>query len=1112
MPDRCYHLRIFLISLCLILISAWSNSLYAQEIIINEVMSSNSFTIADEDGDYEDWIELHNHGNVSVNLEGWFLSDDYENPQRWEIPAIIIPANGYVLIWASNKDRSDPGNELHTNFAISQAGEEILLSNPGGELVDELPPTEIPTDVSIGRKPGQFEDWFFFNEPTPGSENITPGYQDILQRPEFSVNPGFYNQAQLVEITHHDPEATIYFTLDGSAPNDSSFVYEEPIIMENRTGEENNFSTIPTNLITSGTAAWHEPSSTIRKANIIRAKAKRDGYMESDPIGGTWFIFPEGEETYTLPVISIIGDSTGFFGYDEGMYVPGQYGNEENFWHGNYAQRGHDWERKISFELFESNGELAFAQQAGARIHGGFSRRFPQKSLRMYARNDYGEQYFNYPLFPGQPYDQYKRFILRNSGNDWYNSLFVDALAQSLVRHFNVDTQQYRPTVVFLNGEYWGIHNIRERYDRHYLERVYGAEEGKIDLLSGWNQVKEGDNYHYKAFISFLENNDLSDNMKMDAVKTYMDLDNFLDYYSAQVYYGNNDWPQNNIDFWRYRSEYNPHAPEGLDGRWRWLMFDVDRSIGFATDVSFDMLEWLNGEVNEEFNVEWPNLIFLNLMENEQFKHDFINRIADHLNSAFNPERVAAFIDSLREPLLPEIEEHIDRWGAPTNLSIWNWNVNRMYTYAEQRPGHLRQHLIDHYDLGETVTLTLNNPHQPEGILQVNSMQLTEQTPGIRIENESWSGIYFENNPVTVTAHPAAGYRFSHWSGNVDRLSESELIRSTITFYPDSAQTLTPNYSEASTENEDQQLLAYWVFTADLPNDTPLTEIEPTFAHADLTSNGHEPMLSYQPAISPYPPDEGTAGIMDRVNDPTDLNYRSEWNNNISFEDSDMRGIRARNPSLVSGVESSITFHLPTTGYSDTEFSFAVKRTGSGQRELIVEYLTDVTQEWTSDGIDPSVIELFEPFSKIDISLEDVPTADDNPDFHIRFRFGGDTDIREGDSGNVRFNNISFTGILKEATSAPPAAELPAKHVLHQNYPNPFNPVTTVDFELPHPTHVQLNVYDMLGRRVATLVDGFKESGFHSTVFDASALSSGVYIYTLRTESAEIHRKMTLIK
>jgi len=1103
----------YLIPVLLILTLFLPSHSEAQSVIINEVMASNSFTLADEDGDYEDWIELHNIGTETVYLQGWFISDDYENPTRWVFPDVSIAPGEFLLIWASNKNRADPSGELHTNFAISSDGEEILLSNPEEEQVDHLPPTSIPTDVSIGRIPGEYEEWYFFDEPTPGFENNSVGYQDKLPPPEFTVTPGFYSEPFELSIIHQDPEATIHYTLDGSEPDENSPVFSEPITIQSRDGDENLLSTIPTNIYTQGVGQWREPRSEIQKATVVRTRAVRSGFIESQPVGGTYLINPEGAGRYSLPVVSVITDSAGFFSNDDGIYVAGRFGNEDNGAFGNYSQRGREWERSISFELFETDGSLALSQNAGARIHGGWTRRFPQKSLRMYARNDYGEQYFNYPLFPEKEDDRYKRFILRNSGNDWANTLFMDAAAQSLIRHFNVDTQEYRSAILFLNGEYWGIHNFRERYDKHYLERMYGAEEENIDLLTSRYTIKEGDNEHYIEFINFMESSDLSDPDMMEIAETYMDLDNFLDYYSAQVYYGNSDWPHNNIDFWRYRTDYNPNAPQGLDGRWRWLLYDVDRSLGFSTLANFDMVEFILAENSPVMNEPWPNLIFLNLMENQQFKYDFVNRILDHLNSAFTPERVSSVIDSLRAPLEPEIDEHISRWTYPSSRTGWNWNVSRMYTYADERPGYLRNHLSDHLETGDTITIGFENLDNINGTVLINTLPLIPETPGVRIDDGVWSGIYFEQIPVIATAKPDPGYVFSHWSGDVEGLSSSDLTSPEITFQTIGDRTLTPHFEEATPdESGEPQLLANWVFTNDLPNNTALHTVSPIFINPDITAEGVAPSLTYQAAVSPYPPEEGTAGIMDRVNDPTGLNYRAEWNDDIPFEESDMRGVRVRNPSLVDGEESSVTFELPTTGYIDPVFSIAVRRTGSGQRELIVEYSADDFGEWTQDGLEFTSFEMFEEFNLITVSFEDIEETYDNPLFRVRLRFGGDEEIRMGDSGNLRFNNISYTGVVREFTSGETVDELPTAHTLHQNYPNPFNPATNIMFELAHSTHVQIDVYDLLGRHVASLVDQHLEAGSHTTTFDASSLSSGVYIYKMQTETGEQFQRMTLIK
>jgi hypothetical protein len=224
-----------------------------------------------------------------------------------------------------------------------------------------------------------------------------------------------------------------------------------------------------------------------------------------------------------------VTDSLNLFGFDEGIYVPGQFHINGNNSSGNYFQRGIEWERPASIELFENNGQKGFQQDIGIRIHGGWTRRYSQKTLRLYARNIYGESRLNYPVFPDQEYEGYNRLILRNSGQDFGHTIFMDAAAQSLIRHFNVDTQAYRPVIVFLNGEYWGIQNLRERYDRHYLERVYGIDPDNIDLLTGSNRVVEGSSNLYNAMVDYARSNDLSVNEHFEFMQIIMDVDNFME-------------------------------------------------------------------------------------------------------------------------------------------------------------------------------------------------------------------------------------------------------------------------------------------------------------------------------------------------------------------------------------------------------------------------------------------------------------------------------------------------------------------------------------------------------------------------------------------------------
>lgn len=1303
-------------SVCIFLTIQFSSDLtFGQELHLNEIMSSNATVHSDEDGDFEDWIEIYNSGADSVNLTGFGLSDDYNRPFRWVFPDTTIAPEEYMIVWASGKNRLMPGNELHTNYGISSDGEEVLLTEPGGTRLDELSPVEIPGNISIGRQPDGVGDLIFFSEPTPGTSNNTEGYSEVLEPPVFSHSAGFYSQDIEVELSHPDPDVQIYYTVDGSNPSRDSKLYEDEISLSDRSEDPNLLSVIPSAV----GSRWRIPAGNLRKGNTIRVKAIKDGALSSVQTK-TFFIFQTGSEIYNLPVISIVTDSLNLFDNETGIYIPGVNHVEGNEGTGNYAQRGIEWERPSSIEFFESDGQPAFEQNIGIRIHGGWTRRFQLKSLRLYARSSYGENRFNHKIFDEIEDESFNRLILRGSGNEFGQTMFMDAAAQSLIRHFNVDTQAYRPAVVFINGEFWGIHNLRERYDKHYLERVYGADPDNIDLLTGRNSVKEGENRHYNRMIEYITANDLSTTEHFDTVATKMDIDNFLDYYSAQIYYGNTDWPQNNIDFWRSRNEYNPGAPKGHDGRWRWMLYDVDRSLGFSTKASFDMLEWVLSEKNLRNDQEWPNLIFSNLLENQVFHEQLVNRISDHLNTAFTPERVSHVIDSLKTPLEPVIDEHIERWPNHGSSERWEGLVENMLTYADERPGYLRQHMMDHFEIGEETELTADVSDKTEGFIRVNTTDIRSLTPGVKQNPYPWSGIYFSEVPVTLSAQARDGYVFTHWSASADLPEDLNPDSPEIKLLPEPDNTYTAHFTEAEEEKE-AEVIHYWVFTSGLPNNTPLKQVSPVY------SENEGALLEYEAAIAAYPPAEGTAGILDRVNDPTELNYLPDIFGDVSYEDSGMRGIRARNPSIVDDRESSLIFNLPATGYEPTVFTFAAVRTGSGQRQLNVEYSTepDSITSWSSEGLEQSQFIMNEDYKEITIGLDDIESAVNNPDFKIRIRFGGDEEIRKGESGNVRFNNISLSGIAgdfeepddaedfvhywvfddnlpndtplefinstyssveggkiefkaafsgyppeegtegildrvndptminyfpsgnfdrsyddsemrgirtrnpsltnsdestvifhmptdgvgdlnfsfaanrtssgqenllfdystglnqdnwtdsglaitetelfenyrklvipldsieeiennpefrfrirfggdedirrgtsgnvrfnnitlrgteKEFVSTEMNSEVPDEVSLEQNYPNPFNPSTVIKYTLPESIDVTLAVYDMIGRRIATLVDSRQNAGAHHVSFDASNISSGVYFYRLTAGNEMRIRKMTLIK
>ena len=556
----------------------------------------------------------------------------------------------------------------------------------------------------------------------------------------FSKETGFYDGEFDLSI-RANRGATIYYTLDGSEPNPDNvggnneyyyvqkelhddvekkyyetFIYEEPLRIGRELLENNRLYEIQ-----SGTSSHFIPDE-MEKAAVIRAIAISEEGNKSDLITNTYFF--ERRSYENLPVISIVTDPAGLFDYYEGIYVPGEtfdnlYDPEIAAWRqpSNSRLRGREHEIESYMKYFDKGGVNRFEQKIGIRIHGGATRSYQQKSLRLYARSDYGQNEIDYDLFYGSSTNHYgepiigrKRLILRNSGNDWRRTMLRDALMQHLVRDLNFDTQAHQPSIVYINGEYWGIHNIRERYDRFYIEKRYGIDSDDVAILSSRQTLEEGsddDLDHYNDMVDFAINNDLSIEDNYEYIKTQMDVYNFIDYFISNIYFNNNDWPMGNIRYWRKSLESNDLDAElyGHDGRWRWLLFDTDFGFGlYSREIDQVYYNNLNRVLGYQDEVEWYSDLIHNLLENNEFKNNFIFKFTEYLNTIFEPNLVKSNIDFFSNKIGAEVPFH----GARNNLTGWESNLNVMKDFAVKRPYYMRKHIQDRFDLGEIYNVKLN--------------------------------------------------------------------------------------------------------------------------------------------------------------------------------------------------------------------------------------------------------------------------------------------------------------------------------------------------------------------------------------------------------------------
>ena len=778
----------------------FANAVEEPALLINEFVASNSEGIQDEDGDHEDWIEIRNIGTDAIELKWYGLTDREGDFHRWVFPDTTIQPGAFMIVWASGKDRRIPGKPLHTSFRIAQSGEPLRLSDVQGNMLDTVPPVYVPTDYSYGRYADETGDWVFFDEPTPGKPNGTSHLNRILQPPAFSHEPGYYDAPFDLTLSLPDDAdgAEIYYTTDGSDPgpeNGTMYAPGDSIRIENRTEEPNDISMIPTNNIGPDhqySEGWEAPSGQVFKGNVIRAVTIAESAEPAGIATNTYLVGNELEKRYRFPVVSLATNWEHFFSEDKGIYA------HRNFWN-----RGSEWERPVHFEFFNTDGERLLAQDAGTRIHGGTSRSRPVKSLRMYARRSYGETWFEHPLIPEAPVDIYKRFLLRNSGNDWRKSYFRDALMQKLVQHTEVETQYYQPAVVFINGVYWGLKNMRTRYDHRYFETMYDINRDDLVHLEGNAEIKEGVQSDSTAYRDLRDRIDDTDtDMEDPEVWKYftnrIDMGNLRDYYIANIYFRNTDWPGNNIDFWRKRTDQPSNDGEwGHDGRWRWLLYDTD----FGFNLDYNYVQGYNQRARHntlKFAVEgggggWPNpqwsvKMIRGALRNPEFKQDFINRFADLLNTSFSEDRVVAEIDRMYQQLEPHMEEHIRRWNGPESMQNWNQQVESMREFGKERPDAQREHILSFFHLEGLMRLELDVSDPQAGFIRVNSVDINTDEPGIPNDPWPWTGTYFRGVPVTITAIPAEGYEFAGWkesdtAGKTLKIeSEEEIYRVTAMF------------------------------------------------------------------------------------------------------------------------------------------------------------------------------------------------------------------------------------------------------------------------------------------------------------------------------------------
>jgi len=872
---------------------------------------------------------------------------------------------------------------MHTNFRLSADGETVSLHDPQGAVVYQSETGQMCADVSRGRAPDGAPNWVFFTEPTPEAPNAHTGFDEFADAPIFSVLGGLYDDPLSIELISPDPNGVITYTTGGAEPDEMSTPYTTPI--------------------------------QIAETSVIRARAFETGTLPSSTVSHSYIL----NDPSTLAVASFVTDPDNLWDEEIGIF------HDDNLWE--------DWERPMHVGVFDTAGATLLSQDAGVKVYGGASRNHPQKSMRLIARGGYGSNSFDHTLFDEKPIASFKQLVWRNSGNDWCETQFRDGLMHHLLAHTDIDRLAYRPMRAYINGEYWGILNVRERIDEDYIASNHGVDPDDLDLIKMYYEAAQGDPEHYLEMLDYIEEHGLADPEHYAHIETLIDVEEYADYQAFEIYYANTDWPGNNIAYWR---------PRSADGRWRWIIYDTDFGLGHATDADHNTLAM----ALDPNGTGWPNpryatFLFRSLMENETFRQMFINRYADYLNTSLLPSVTTAAADAFAAAIEPEIARHFDRWNRP--FSRWEQERSIVDDFLNERPEYAREHIRDQFDLGGEFTLSLDISPPGAGAIHLAAIDV----------DVAWSGEYFEGVPISLTAVPDAGYAFLEWSDPT--LPDT----SSIVISPDDDYAVTAVFEQLT-----------------LPGIAVINEIN--YNSADTFDPGDWVEL-HNPGDLPF--DMGGWTFKDEDDDHTFV----------------LPAGLALPPNgfiVLCADTTAFTAHFPDVSpvLGNLGFGFSgggeLLRLFDSEKALYdwVEYDDDPPWPPEPDGHGPT-LELTNPY--LDNSLASSWMA-------------------SPDHGTPGATNSAVVGI--DLVTVPPLSLLLPS-------PNPFNPRTRIRFSLDRSRRLDLEIYDVAGRRVRVLATGSLTAGLHTLTWDGRnesghVLPSGVYWLLLDAEGFRSTVKLVMIR
>jgi gliding motility-associated-like protein len=692
------------------------------QLIINEYSCANVSTIA-AGGNYDDWIELYNKGTTTINLSGYGLSDSKTNLAQFKFASGTVLPGDFVLVFANGKNQPNAGGFYYASFKLTQTKPEtIVLTDDTGLIIDSI--TTNPTQVnhSRGRNATTGNNWALYTNPTPNANNGV-AVNNYAATPVFNAVAGYYASAQTITITSATAGAIIYYTLDGTQPNTNSNVYTSPI--------------------------------AINTTTVLRSIATNTGQPASFVQSATYFI----NVTHTLATVSIYSGA-----------VDSLINNlDPNAFFSNY---------ETSMEYFDVAGVLKASATGITNKHGNDSWAYAQRAVDFIAQDQLGYNYaLNTKLFNEKNRKSFQRIILKPAANDNYpfepgsahiRDAYVHTLSQKGKLH--LDERTWEPCVLYVNGKYWGVYEIREKVDdADFIAYYYNQPQKDVQFIKTWGTTYTayGGNQaitDWDNLVAFINNNDMSIDANYTKVDTTLNVKSLADYFILNSYIVTTDWLNWNTAWWRG----NNYA-KGKK-KWRYALWDMDATFGHYINYTgvpstTPDADPCNAENLPDPGAQGHTTIMQKLLVNPTFAQYYKTRYIDLTNSIFTCTYMTFLLDSMINVIRPEMPNQIARWGG--TMSEWENNVTALRTFINTRCTAVETGLKSCYALTGPYQLCLKTEPANSGNIGLNSATISQF---------NYTGTYYGGVNNLLRAQPSTNYVFDHWSiDNNDTLKSDTL-------------------------------------------------------------------------------------------------------------------------------------------------------------------------------------------------------------------------------------------------------------------------------------------------------------------------------------------------